>query len=1540
MKQKRKWFFLILIFIVCLIAVSGVFVLRRGSVSEAPAAAAAQTAAPSPSSSPGAPAPAVKAPVESALNDIGITPYKYNDRGVSLDSPFLIKTKTRLSLDQLKNSISIKTGESFVINESADTAGAYEMKFNGLLDANRIYNIIFSPEGKQPVSFAFQTAPGFAAPSPAPENENAGGNGVAKNGAGAPDSLAHDISLYGDVYENFLPNEDIIIRYLLSERYKSQVFSVGVYAFSDPAVFADYYTRNKNTVSGSLKQLENSTAALYVPNNSATAPFDAYLSLNTLPEGYYLVHVSAGDISVNKLVQVNRLSVYSLSVGGDMCFWVNDTFTGAPAIGAAINKQSARTVTDSDGKAMMRVNAAESSPITIQYRDAPVFAYTGLSFKAPETSLNEKYYHYIYTDRDEYHANDAVNVFGVIREVNANYRLNPWDIVTVSLGGMESAPVQTDKYGCFSHTFNVTGMSGSAPVSVQINGEELMSAPVSFAGYNKDKFLINADTDRHVYFTDEKPAVNLSVTTYDGAPAPGVVLELNTSAHPSGARTVTTDADGTASGSLTLRGGSSQAPYLNAALIAVNGIEDYYQTYSAPFITLNTDTMLEYKKMPDNTISFTSSSVDRDAMEKAFDTGNADPYSPDVYRGNPVNLDFTMAIKEVTLLKIKTGEHYDYILNQSIPEYRFSTTERVLETRALSAENGALTLTGLPKSTDPNISYVGDVLYKDSKNRTVKFSVDLSGEINIPSDYYSFELQKDSNMMKLGESSVIRLNGETAGQGRVLAVLTNNGILSASVTAPDNIPVMFSRDCMYSVQVFGAYFDGKHAIPVARPLGIRFDPSDQKLNVTVKPDKDQYKPGDEPLLQITVTDQKGQPRQAAVNVSIADDAAFTAGAHSNLDFLDELYGSTAKHRSDYNVYTSYGGASADVTESPGDTADAGGLSQKNIRKDSKDNPVFETVETDIHGKAELSVKLTDAAARWRVSSHAVSTDYCAGSDQTYIAASLPFYTDLALADEFVSGDHEQFTVKPYGTAYVFGKSPVSYAYELKKGDETILTGNDSRSGADTFDLGVLDTGEYTLGVSAVLGTYADNNETYSYAVERTFRVMNSGVRLNLLAVKTLTADQPQMPAIVPVESPVNILLYNADYSYVFQIFNEVRRGTPIRADYIAASAFAADYLGGDDKLTRLLGVKNKIIWNNGIPEQAYGSGNPIYTARFAAAFPELIDKNAVKAYVNNTLGMYVNNMPAPPSNDNAFEINRAAGYFLQAAVKNSVLYEIDAQVKGLANAKDDGSLKLRKLLYAAAYCAIGADDRAASVFDPNTRYSENQELANALTFYINTSLNQTAAIEYLQARDQNTYVSDICERINYIRKSKPLDDSVSEAVLQLDGKAESIALRGYDMYAKSITLESYKGMLLKPVSGSISLNISYNGRPSDFTATQNIIGLEKSIYPVNGVNNMYDVVFNANMPQDAQAGYYAIRDRVPGSMRFAQTAVTDDSYNVSYLEKQLVDISFYYDGKTQPGDIRYRVIKVSPAGAVIERAYISRDFIIDHPWGASKPLTW
>ncbi|MDR2648318.1 MAG: hypothetical protein LBB94_01160, partial [Clostridiales bacterium] len=192
MSYKRKWIFLVLIFTVSLSVVGGAFIMwRRLTVDSGQAVQPSQTADVSTTRRDATPTAAPLSD-ESALGDIQITPLDFTDQGVTLDSPFLIQSKKRMDRFELENCLFIKTGELFSISDSSDTAGAFELNFTEPLSENRVYNIVYAPEGKRPASFAFQTEPGAAPPNLGYSSDNG-------YDAELSDSRVKDISLYDGV---------------------------------------------------------------------------------------------------------------------------------------------------------------------------------------------------------------------------------------------------------------------------------------------------------------------------------------------------------------------------------------------------------------------------------------------------------------------------------------------------------------------------------------------------------------------------------------------------------------------------------------------------------------------------------------------------------------------------------------------------------------------------------------------------------------------------------------------------------------------------------------------------------------------------------------------------------------------------------------------------------------------------------------------------------------------------------------------------------------------------------------------------------------------------------------------------------------------------------------------------------------------------------------------------------------------------------------------------------------------------------------------
>jgi len=305
-------------------------------------------------------------------------------------------------------------------------------------------------------------------------------------------------------------------------------------------------------------------------------------------------------------------------------------------------------------------------------------------------------------------------------------------------------------------------------------------------------------------------------------------------------------------------------------------------------------------------------------------------------------------------------------------------------------------------------------------------------------------------------------------------------------------------------------------------------------------------------------------------------------------------------------------------------------------------------------------------------------------------------------------------------------------------------------------------------------------------------------------------------------------------------------------------------------------------------------------------------------------------------------------------VGESVLLEVYKQIgiiKGSPDQekfKDGGSPEhVRVLYYAAALCALGDDGGASGLMDmyagsvwqdPEQEPIDKsrQELIDTLTLFVNTTVDPVKAFNFLKDKEDNEYVSDVCEKVNFIRKAVPVGGTVSEVAYTLDGKERTARLEGFGYEMLTISKEQLDGLNLRRVNGNTSVRLSYNGNGADLEKGMESILVTKSI-----ANKTYDRTISLiiKMPEHAPKGYYTAYDRVPTNMRYSNVpnrrAYTPD-YHVSNPEGQTVVISFYYHGYESVIRISYNAIKVSDVMATIGPAYVSRVFATDEIWGASN----
>ena len=149
-----------------------------------------------------------------------------------------------------------------------------------------------------------------------------------------------------------------------------------------------------------------------------------------------------------------------------------------------------------------------------------------------------------------------------------------------------------------------------------------------------------------------------------------------------------------------------------------------------------------------------------------------------------------------------------------------------------------------------------------------------------------------------------------------------------------------------------------------------------RLQVTVKPNKDRYLPGEEVILDVTTTTAQGQPVAADVAVAVADESVLALKGNPQEDLMDYFYAErplAVDNATNMSVYIK----NVDIKAMRGSKGGDGGTLEKRLRGEFKDTAYWQArVMTDAQGRAQLKFKLPDNLTTWQITAYAVTaTDF-------------------------------------------------------------------------------------------------------------------------------------------------------------------------------------------------------------------------------------------------------------------------------------------------------------------------------------------------------------------------------------------------------------------------------------------------------------------------------------------------------------------------------------------------------------------------------------
>lgn len=1245
--------------------------------------------------------------------------------------------------------------------------------------------------------------------------------------------------------ETFLEGDPAVIEMYCSNSLKKENFYLNLYRYSNAAdyradfeSFADDKSRFKEftaDVSGLEKVYSSSEPP--IENTDDWRPMFIMLP-DDLEEGYYIADIFVGGIRDQYMIQVNPISVYALMLGGENAFFINDTKTGKAAEGAEVsltlNGKTFTAKADKDGVASIDTGANERADgvLSVKYGGSEYIDFFS-NYETDDIGYGDKYFMYLYTDREAYLTSDTVNVWGVI--------LPRRDGVTVPkklslcFGGSEASgeikDVTIAPDGTFSSEFTFKDRSESWYCPIELmDGENVMCEKrIIIDDYVKPTYKFETVLPDYAIMPHRDPVpLEISAQFYEGTPAAGLTFDASEKSDP---EVIKTDGNGHAEAMLTF-GDVNEWQCRNEYIsVKLTGIENEYSYFYDQIPSFYRDVMLEtdYDK---NTHSLTlnTTQLDFSKVEDFLAERNGYYYyyynnndSYDILKGSPFDTEVTVKIEHNYTVKKKIGTYYDFIEKETVDRYSYDYVTDDIGTFTAKTVNGRAVLENLPTDSMEG-TYWFYFTYKDSLGQETEDSEYYHnyeyeyGSYKSPFDRYYFGSLKEkdtdgydyyddyysyyySNVsFKENEELEFELvcNNEYdfPKDGRVFFAVYQNDIITRDVYASKKLKYSPSLDCLPNARFEGAYFDGRHVYPVSGG-NVKFDPEEREIKLEATADKETYDAGDTVRLTVKAVDKQGRPvADAPVMLSVADEAAF-AVYEQDIDVLADAYAYIyySGARNYYSYIQHYLG---------GDNAGekGGGGDDGSVRDYFTDNPYFGSAVTNSNGVAEFVFELADNLTEWRatlISAKSLETGRILAGDVTCpIIAKRPLFVTPIMLDTFIEGDDIAVTAKCTG----FDENDEMTVKITGNGTDKSL----SIKSAETANFGKLPLGEYKVLFTAE----KDGNRD---AIELPLTVTDTILETDIYK----EFDLEEGIGIQPTKWPVTLTFFDKEYMFYTDILQKLAFYYGKRIDIKMAGGFARKELG---YITEEEYIDNYTAQSGFIKILPNAEESVVYTAAVCTAVPELINKSATVPRFNQIL-----------SSRESDKTDVCAAYMGLAALGEPILEEVKSALESGEFTDYYDNMRLTAALalcgdYELAYDYFVKFTPEISLHDsdPENIFAVvaakgNESREHTQLAMVVASLLKLPEADYFARYlfdDKSTqYESDALEFVVYLKNYVPKVEGDAVFTYNLNGKTETVKLERY--YGKRLRFgeEQFKNADFKVQSGSVLAMARYIGRVSE-----------------------------------------------------------------------------------------------------------------------------
>jgi len=677
------------------------------------------------------------------------------------------------------------------------------------------------------------------------------------------------------------------------------------------------YFRKMHGITG----VEGLDVSLIQPDKSWTLKPEGYVKYKPLEQdveipfpgneaGAYVVSVGDDDWESTVLVLRSDLEVIVKASRREVLAFVQDMLTGKPAADVELLVSNGTAVaatgkTGADGVFKTSLEALKD------LGDVRVFALRSghaAAFNLPlaglELSSGLKPKGYLYTDRPAYLPGETMAMRGVLQDVRKGEYAIPEDadfkIRFADPQGrlLSEQAVKLSKFGTFDATLVLPDKAAIGPYTMTASQERKGKEALQFQGtfdvreFKLEKIKLTMDFPRRVWFRGEKIEATILTAYYWGEPLANRVLRCTLPDRR--IERVTTDAEGKAK-----------------------------LTFDTTGMTPGSQLVFTAALDGDNVTLTESLTLAR--LGFAID---AKPSQPVVIAGEPFDLDLTTTGADgkptgeplkVSVLRMETTKTSRILTLLPWRQAETPPSAEVKDSEYDAKTDASTGKTTLALTLEKGGIYQLRVTGTDRFGQTI--TRETSVEVSDNEDANKLRLFAAEAKLKVGQDAKVRLHSRL---DKGLALLSYEGetILRYQIVGLhkdyNDLAFKVGHDLFPNFRLAVAAIDGRDLRATSKEFTV-----ERELKVVVKPLKEAFLPGEDGQIEITVTDQIGQPVAAELSLALVNEALFAVCPDATTPILD-FFQKEARRHADFHTGATcgfrYAGTTRPVAKSLTDEA--------------------------------------------------------------------------------------------------------------------------------------------------------------------------------------------------------------------------------------------------------------------------------------------------------------------------------------------------------------------------------------------------------------------------------------------------------------------------------------------------------------------------------------------------------------------------------------------------------------------------------------------